>query len=127
MDIGVLLCQLRKEKGLSQSQVEERCGLSCCYMSRVEQGHTIPGLKTLERWAEALDIDLYRLFRAAWELPALPKREPGTSLDDRARKLGRIILRLPPRDHRLLWSLAREMARVGARKRPADAAHVGRV
>ncbi|PYV26996.1 MAG: hypothetical protein DMG24_05820 [Acidobacteria bacterium] len=33
-----------------------------CHISRVENGHTVPTLETLERLASVLDIPLYQLF-----------------------------------------------------------------
>lgn len=116
MDIGRRLRQLRKERNLSQREVEARSGLSRCYISRVEGGHTVPHLVTLEKWAEALEVDLHWLFRVGPGLPASPRKEPNTSLDDRARKLAHLIGRIVPRDRTLLWSLARELARARARR-----------
>ena len=62
MLIGERIRKLREAKGLSQEELEQRSGLLRCYISRVEQGHTVPSLESLERFAAALDIPLYRLF-----------------------------------------------------------------
>ena len=62
MDVGTRLKQFRKLKGLSQGQIEKRTGLPRCYLSRVENGHTVPTLKTLEKFARALEVALYQLF-----------------------------------------------------------------
>ena len=62
MIIGTRLKQLREERNLSQSEVERRAGLERCYIERVESGHAVPSLTTLERLAEALELPLYELF-----------------------------------------------------------------
>lgn len=62
MFIGNRIRQLRKEKGLSQGDIEARTGLLRCYISRVEHGHTVPSLETMERFAAALDAPLHVLF-----------------------------------------------------------------
>src|SRR6266542_6663268 len=60
--IGPRLRQLREQKGLFQRDIEERTGLLTCYISRVENGYKLPSLGTLERFALALNVPLYRLF-----------------------------------------------------------------
>ena len=60
--IGKRIRQLREQKGLSQGDVEKASGLLRCYISRVEHGHTVPSLGTLERLASALDVPFYQLF-----------------------------------------------------------------
>ena len=62
MDIGNRLYEARTAKGLSQGDIEKRTGLLRCYTSRVENGHTVPSLETLERMAKALEIETYQLF-----------------------------------------------------------------
>lgn len=61
MDIGERLRQLREDRGFSQSDMEKRTGLLRAYISRVENGHTVPSLETLERLANALEVPLYQL------------------------------------------------------------------
>jgi transcriptional regulator with XRE-family HTH domain len=62
MVIGNRLRQLRESKELSQGEIEKRSGLLRCYISRVENGHTVPAVSTLEKMARALDVAMYRLF-----------------------------------------------------------------
>ncbi len=76
MEIGQRLKQLREQKGLSQGDIEKTSGLLRCYISRVEHGHTVPALETLERFAAALDVPLYNLFYEGDETPALPNLTP---------------------------------------------------
>ena len=72
MIIGDRLRLMREEKGFSQGEIEKRTGLLRCYVSRVENGHTVPSIETLEKLARALEIPLYQLFYDGEEPPALP-------------------------------------------------------
>jgi transcriptional regulator with XRE-family HTH domain len=47
---------------LSQGDIEHRTGLLRCYISRIENGHTVPSVDTLEKMARALEVPMYRLF-----------------------------------------------------------------
>jgi transcriptional regulator with XRE-family HTH domain len=67
--IGDRLQTLRKQKQLSQGDIEERTGLLRCYISRVENGHTVPTIETLEKMARALEVPLYQLFYEGQERP----------------------------------------------------------
>src|SRR5271168_1715305 len=62
MEIGPRLRELREGKRLTQGDIENKTGLLRCYISRVEKGHTIPNVETLEKFARAYKIPLYRLF-----------------------------------------------------------------
>jgi transcriptional regulator with XRE-family HTH domain len=91
MIIGKRLRCLREQKNLSQGDIEVKTGLLRCYISRVENGHTVPVLGTLEKWARALEVPLYQLFygdEKPREIPELPKRR-FHSLLDRADKIDR--------------------------------------
>ena len=74
MDIGHRLSSLREQKKLSQGDIEERTGLLRCYISRVENGHTVPAIETLEKMARALETPLYQLMYDGHEPPALPEK-----------------------------------------------------
>ena len=83
MIIGERLRVLREEKNFSQGEVEKRTGLLRCYISRVENGHTVPAVETLEKFARALEIPMYQLFydgEAPPKLPNLPKRKTGADI-----------------------------------------------
>ncbi len=56
MVIGDKLKELRETKNLSQGDIEKRTGLLRCYISRVENGHTVPSVDTLEKMARALEL-----------------------------------------------------------------------
>ena len=72
MIIGDRLRSLRESKKLSQGDIEKRTGLLRCYISRVENGHTVPAIETLEKLASAMEIPLYQLFYDGEEPPELP-------------------------------------------------------
>jgi transcriptional regulator with XRE-family HTH domain len=71
VDIGHRLRELREQKGLSQGDIEHLTGLLRCYISRVENGHTVPALETLEKIMRGLQIPLYQLFYEGEDPPAL--------------------------------------------------------
>src|SRR5712675_1486546 len=78
MIIGDRLRALREEKRFSQGDIEKKTGLLRCYVSRVENGHTVPSVETLEKFARALEVPIYQLFYDGEEppkLPNLPKRK----------------------------------------------------
>jgi transcriptional regulator with XRE-family HTH domain len=62
MKIGTTIRGYRLQKGLSQGDIEKRTGLLRCYLSRVENGHTVPSLDTLSKIASALDLPLAQFF-----------------------------------------------------------------
>jgi transcriptional regulator with XRE-family HTH domain len=49
MDIARRLRELREHKEMSQGDIEKKTGLLRCYISRVENGHTVPAIETLEK------------------------------------------------------------------------------
>ncbi len=73
MIIGDRLKTLRQAKNLSQGDIEDRTGLLRCYTSRVENGHTVPSVETLEKYARALEIPMYHLMFDGNEPPVPPK------------------------------------------------------
>ena len=76
--IGERLRTIRESKNLSQGDIEKRTGLIRCYTSRVENGHTVPSIETLAKYAQALDIPLYQIFYDGEEAP---KKIKGLDLD----------------------------------------------
>ncbi len=63
-NIGGTIRDFRLQKGMSQGDIEKRTGLLRCYLSRVENGHTVPSLETLQKIAGALDLQLSQFFAA---------------------------------------------------------------
>jgi len=120
MIIGDRLRVLREAKSLSQGHIEKRTGLLRCYISRVENGHTVPSVETLEKMARALEVPLYQLFYNGNQPPQLPtllKRKTGDevvwgSSGKEARMLSelrRLLGRVDERDRKILMSLAQKM------------------
>src|ERR1700722_19852738 len=82
MIIGDRLRELREAKTFSQGEIEKRTGLLRCYISRVENGHTVPAIETLEKFARALEVPMYQLFYDGEEPPKLPNLPKRKSADD---------------------------------------------
>jgi transcriptional regulator with XRE-family HTH domain len=118
MEIGPKLRELRKAKQFSQGDIENKTGLLRCYVSRVENGRTIPNVETLEKFARALKIPLYRLFtdRDTANVPKLltTKRKAEWGLDAKhhseLRLFAKAVRRLGDREQKLLMGLAQEIA-----------------
>jgi transcriptional regulator with XRE-family HTH domain len=115
------LRELRESKNLSQRDIEKRTGLLCCYISRVENGHTVPAIETLEKLARALEVPLYQLFYNGDKPPQLPnllKRKTseeiawGSSGKDAIylHKLRKRLSRAAEGDRKILLSFAQKMA-----------------
>lgn len=122
MIIGDRLRQLREEKKFSQGDIEKRTGLLRCYISRVENGHTVPAIETLEKMARALEVPLYQLFYDGEEPPELPHLPKRKTADDIAfgnsgkearflHRLRRVLGKLDESDRRLLFYMAQKMTR----------------
>jgi len=62
MVIGQKLRELRGAENLRQGDIEYRTGLIRADTSRVENGHTVPKVGTLEKYAYALGVPLYTFF-----------------------------------------------------------------
>ena len=132
MIIGDRLRALRKQKNFSQGEIEKRTGLLRCYVSRVENGHTVPAIETLEKFARALEVPMYQLFYEGEEPPKLlnlPKRKTaddiawGSSGKD-ARvlaKFRRLLSRTAENDLKLLLFTAQQMAGKKIKRRPRAA------
>src|ERR1700720_1399523 len=82
MIIGDRLRALREHKNFSQGDIERRTGLLRCYISRVENGHTVPAVETLEKFARALEVPMYQLFYDGEEPPTLPNLPKRKTADD---------------------------------------------
>jgi transcriptional regulator with XRE-family HTH domain len=122
MLIGDRLRELREAKNLSQGHIEKRSGLLRCYISRVENGHTVPSVETLEKMARALEVPMYKLFYEGKEPPDLPNLPKRKSADDIAfgvkgkdaaylSKLRRILGKTDVRGQKLILHMAAKMAK----------------
>jgi transcriptional regulator with XRE-family HTH domain len=119
MDIGRRITSLREEKELSQGDIEKRTGLLRCYISRVENGHTVPAIETLEKIARALEMPLYQLMYDGQDPPAVPKKGNGKSATEWGNagkdarflnKLCRFLAEMNSGDRQLLLSFAENVS-----------------
>jgi transcriptional regulator with XRE-family HTH domain len=133
MIIGERLREMREEKKLSQGDIEKRTGLLRCYISRVENGHTVPAIETLEKLARALEVPLYQLFYEGNEPPKLPNLLKRKTSDDIVwgstgknsvylHKLVRCLSKATDSDRKLLLAMAQKVAGGRGRGRTAKAA-----
>jgi transcriptional regulator with XRE-family HTH domain len=121
--IGERLKALREQKKMSQGDIERRTGMLRCYISRVENGHTVPAIETLEKMARALEIPMYQLFYDGENPP--PQKLPGvrdgwgsSGRDGRTfDKFRRLFSRASESDRKLLMVMAHTMARNRERAR----------
>lgn len=122
MIIGDRLRELRESKKLSQGDVEKRTGLLRCYISRVENGHTVPAIETLEKMARAFEVPMYQIFYDGEEPPKLPNLTKcqssgetswGSSGKDSRylSKLRRLLAKSDDEHRKLLMYMVQKMAR----------------
>ena len=124
MNVGDRLRQLREAKNFSQGDIEQRSGLLRCYISRVENGHTVPAVETLEKMARALEIPLYQIFYEGSDEPPVERHPlPAVDRNDWAsegkgrrmfQKLGGFLSRASDEDRSLVLLVA---SKLGQRKR----------
>jgi transcriptional regulator with XRE-family HTH domain len=122
MVLGDRLKAIRESKEMSQGDIEKRTGLIRCYVSRVENGHTVPSVSTLEKWARAMEVPTYQLFHDGSESsgPACPLVMPQSKHKNLSPKDARILNRLAgflarmnDRDKRLLVTMALKLSSRG--------------
>ena len=122
MLIGERLRALREEKQYSQGIIEKRTGLLRCYISRVENGYTVPSVETLEKFARALEVPMYQLFYDGEGQPkpaTLVRRrdEDSTVWGSHGRdartlaKFRQLLSRADEADRKLLLYVARKMVK----------------
>src|ERR1700756_1510178 len=127
MLIGDRLKELRESKNLSQGAFVNGKGLLRCYISRVENGHTVPAIETLEKMARALEVPMYQLFydgEKPPELPNLPKRKSsediawGSTGKDAGylSKLRRLLAKTEEGNRKLILYMAQKMAGTKSRR-----------
>lgn len=119
MIIGDRLRALREHKKLSQGDVEKRTGLLRCYISRVENGHTVPAIETLEKLAGAFEVPMYQLFYDGEKPPEMPPAKNGTSGSEwgsrgkdarNLHKMRGLLSKMEPRERALVLLVAQKIA-----------------
>lgn len=119
--IGTVIRNYRTGRGLSQGDIERRTGLLRCYLSRVENGHTVPSLETLAKIADAIGISLADFFPA----PDTPEEREARRLAEELTEeelwilteLKRCTDGLAESDKELVLALIRRVATVAAEHR----------
>jgi transcriptional regulator with XRE-family HTH domain len=117
MVIGARVKALRELRNMSQGDVQSRTGLLRCYISRVENGHTVPSVDTLEKFATALEIPMYRFFTdedhvKKPKLPAeiVPSQAVNSKHARELRAFAKFFSRMDDKDRGLLFHMAAKMA-----------------
>jgi transcriptional regulator with XRE-family HTH domain len=117
MVIGDKLKTLRELKNLSQGDIEHRTGLLRCYISRVENGHTVPSVDTLEKMARGLEVPMYRLFTddehvTKPNIPTeiVPRRATNSKQERVLRDFAKLFARMDDKSRGLLLHMASKMA-----------------
>jgi transcriptional regulator with XRE-family HTH domain len=111
VDIGKRLRELREAKGLSQRDVEDRSGLPRSQLSIIENGHSTPSFRVLERWAEALDVELNELFTVGHGQPETTVPPERIQVGAQGRTLLGLFGQMPVDDRALLVSIARDLVK----------------
>jgi len=112
MIIGETIRNYRLQKGMSQGDIEKRTGLLRCYLSRVENGHTIPSLDTLAKIAGAMELPLAQFFADNSRPNGHPGKTPQLS-DEDVRFLSQVrrySTNLNESDRKLVLAMVRKMA-----------------
>ncbi len=115
MDIGKRLQQLRTIKKLSQGDIEKRTKLLRCYVSRVENGFTIPSLETLEKFAKAFEVPLYQLFyegaKPADPIPEAQAEKLSPSQIRLLRQIAGVLPKVDERFHAVILQTTKSLAK----------------
>jgi transcriptional regulator with XRE-family HTH domain len=82
MVIGDRLKEQREAKELSQGDIEKRTGLLRPYISRVENGHTVPSVETIEKLARAQKCQRTSLSTHGEAAASVRSRKFPTSADE---------------------------------------------
>jgi transcriptional regulator with XRE-family HTH domain len=115
MKIGTTIRTHRLQKGLSQGDIEKKTGLLRCYLSRVENGHTVPSLDTLSKIAMALDLPIAQFFA---DESATHHLNTQKLTDDELRfltQIRRYSSNLNESDRRLLLAMVKKFAATATR------------
>lgn len=85
MSISDNIRMKRIEKGLTQKQVAERCGMADSAIRKYESGKVCPKIDTVKRIAEALGVDPYSL--ADWDTATRMIEDDINSVDDSRQRI----------------------------------------
>lgn len=130
MNIGERIRVLREARELTQGDIEKRTFLKRSYLSRVENGHTVPSIETLEKIARALNISMYQFFYEGNKPvdEGLVAKRAATLYGNRGKeifvldKFRQLLRRMADRERALLLVMAQRMAASAGPKRSSVAA-----
>jgi transcriptional regulator with XRE-family HTH domain len=114
--IGERLKAIRESKHLSQGHIEKRTGMLRCYVSRVENGHTVPSIDTLNKWTGALEVSMSELFaedgKPAKPLPTIKNgnKKLNRTTSNSLRRIESALVKMDPRDVQIITGLALKFA-----------------
>ena len=109
MNLGVSIRKIRLAKGISQGEMQKRTGILRSYLSRVENGHTVPSFATLQRLAGAMDVTLSDFF--ALDGAPLSSDGAGGPAASYLRELRSLLPQLSPDQRQQLLETVKQMAR----------------
>ena len=66
--VGKKLKRIREKRGITQEQFEEKTGINAKYISAVESGQKNVTIKTLDKIAKGLEIEIYEIFLFPYEV-----------------------------------------------------------
>ena len=110
MNLGVSIRKIRQAKGLSQGEMQKRTGILRSYLSRVENGHTVPSLATLQRLASAMGVALADFFAAEGEGASATTPIPSDAASQYLVELKNYLPQLSAQQRQELLDMVKEMA-----------------
>jgi transcriptional regulator with XRE-family HTH domain len=115
MKIGTTIRAHRLQRGLSQGDIEKKTGLLRCYLSRVENGHTVPSLDTLSKIATALDLPISQFFAEDGLAPQVNTPKVSDEELKFLTQIRRYSNNLNESDRKLLLAMVKKFAATAAR------------
>jgi transcriptional regulator with XRE-family HTH domain len=110
MNLGESIRKIRQLKGLSQGEMQKRTGILRSYLSRVENGHTVPSLATLQRLASAMGVALADFFAADGEGAAAAAPAVGDGASEYLVELKNYLPQLSAQQRQELLDMVKDMA-----------------
>jgi transcriptional regulator with XRE-family HTH domain len=108
--IGARILEFRKQRGLSQDDVQRATGFSHAYISNVERGQTLPSLESIERFADALQVPLSELFRSGEAGSKTRTTDPASDPSDLLALLRAHVGTMTAKQREILLALALRLA-----------------
>ena len=109
MNLGESIRKIRQARGISQGEMQKRTGILRSYLSRVENGHTVPSFATLQRLAGAMGVTLSDFFSPEGAPPL--SSGSGDSGGEYLRELKNLLPQLSAEQRQQLLDTVKQMAR----------------